>query len=226
MSGALLAGLIGLALVDSLNPSLFIAQLYLLTTPRPLPRVLSYIVGVVAANFLGGMLILGGLRSVVTTFVLSVEPWMLRGGELVLGAGLLLFGVLMRIRRAPSETARKPRSLQPIHTFLLGFVVMGNELTTALPYFVALERLAQAQLDPFGNVIGLLLYNGIFALPLVGFLALYLGARQRFVAQIGRINQAITAWMPHLITYSLLLIGAVLIADAAAFFVAGGPLFG
>ncbi|HEU4324350.1 MAG TPA: hypothetical protein VFS21_14450 [Roseiflexaceae bacterium] len=58
MSLALLATIGGIALLDSLNPSLFLAQFYLLTTARPVPRILSYIGGVVAANFLGGLLFL------------------------------------------------------------------------------------------------------------------------------------------------------------------------
>ncbi|MBC8160435.1 MAG: GAP family protein [Roseiflexaceae bacterium] len=226
MSIGLILALVGIAFVDSLNPSLFVAQLYLLTTPRPIPRVLSYIAGVIVANYLGGVLVLGGLRSLITTFFSSIDPAVFRGGELLLGLGLLVFGLLLRLKPAEVGEARKPRSLQPIHTFGLGMIVMVNELTTALPYFVAIERLAQAQLSLLGNLAGLGIYNLIFALPLFGFLLLYMQAQQHFVQTIERVNRGLAVWMPRLIKYSCIIVGAFFVFDAAAFFMAGRALIG
>jgi len=63
MNIGLLAALVGIAVVDSLNPSLFMGQFFLLTQPRPVPRSLQYIAGILTVNGMGGLLILAGIRA-------------------------------------------------------------------------------------------------------------------------------------------------------------------
>ncbi|MBL8162353.1 MAG: GAP family protein [Anaerolineae bacterium] len=214
MTLSLMLSLTGIAVVDSLNPSLFIAQFYLLTTPKPAARISAYIAGVLVVNFFGGLLVLGGVRTVVAEFFSSISPAVLSGGQLVLGVVLVIFGLWYSAVPQPQAEPKKPRSLLPVHTFLLGMVVMVNELSTALPYFLAIERIAQAQIDVATSVGALILYNGIFALPLFGFLALFLAYRSRFTRQIDAINRWIQKWMPRLLKYGALILGLVLIAAA------------
>lgn len=214
----------GIALLDSLNPSLFVAQLYLLTTERPVPRVLSYVAGVLLVNFTGGVLVLVGVRAFVVRFWNTLSNDMLCGGELAVGLALVAFGVWIKTNQPGEHKARKSRSLQPIHTFLLGIIVMLNEITTALPYFVAIERIAQAQLSTSGNLFSLVVYNLVFSLPLLGFLMVFVTLRQRFVAQIRHINQGIQVWTPRILKYGSLLFGGVLALDAVSYFVIGGGL--
>ncbi len=214
MTLSLMLSLTGIAVVDSLNPSLFIAQFYLLTTPKPAARISAYIAGVLVVNFFGGLLVLGGVRTVVAEFFSSISPAVLSGGQLVLGVVLVIFGLWYSAAPQPQAEPKKPRSLLPVHTFLLGMVVMVNELSTALPYFLAIERIAQAQIDVATSVGALILYNGIFALPLFGFLALFLAYRSRFTRQIDAINRWIQKWMPRLLKYGALILGLVLIAAA------------
>jgi cytochrome c biogenesis protein CcdA len=215
MTLPLIASIIGIALVDSLNPSLFIAQFYLLTTPRPTTRILSYIAGLLLVNYVGGLLILGGLRTVISEFVSGISPGTLLGGQIVLGLAILAFGLWFKAKPAELGEAQKPRSLQPIHTFVLGMGVMVNELTTALPYFVGLERIAAAQMPLLLNLLALLVYNLIFALPLFGFLALYLRLRDRFNAQIARITAWVGVWAPRFIKWASILFGLFLLVNAA-----------
>lgn len=217
MTWTLLVAIIVIAIFDSLNPSLFVAQLYLLTTPRPVPRVLAYIVGVLAVNFLGGLLVLGGLRTLFVGFVQSLDPNLFYAAELTLGVVLIGFGLWMRLKPNHVE-APKPRSLSIGNALLLGGAVMINELTTALPYFVAIERLAQAELSLGWNVFALVVYNVVFGLPLFGFLFGYLAVRQRFIVQIERINRGVAYWMPRIIKYGSIIFGGVLVAHAMSFF--------
>jgi cytochrome c biogenesis protein CcdA len=224
MSAALLLAIGGIALLDSLNPSLFVAQFFLLTTPRPVPRILSYIAGVVAVNFLGGLLLIGA-RAVIVSLLAQLSPGVLYGAGLALGIGLLALGFWMPLTPQAMEPARQPRSLHPGHTFLLGAAVMINELTTALPYFVAIERLASAGVAGLEAVVVLVLYNLIFALPLFAFLGLFVAYGARFAAQTERISAAIARWAPRVIKYGSLALGAFLAADATAFFVSGDALF-
>lgn len=225
MTITLALALIGIALFDSINPSLFIAQFYLLSTPRPVPRVLAYIAGILLVNFLGGALLLGGMRAVLVSLLTTLDPNVLYGVELLLGFALIGFALWMRVGTKTNAEPKIPRSMHLGHAFLLGIVVMGNELTTALPYFFALERMAQAQLALLPTIFGLLLYNGVFAIPLFAFLGIFLAARQRFADRIATINAGITYWMPRIIRYGSLIFGGLLALDAVAYFIAGEALF-
>lgn len=224
MSVALLATIGGIALLDSLNPSLFLAQFYLLTTARPVPRLLSYIAGVVAANFLGGLLFLAGAQALILNLLARLNPSWLYGAGLALGIGLLVFGLWMPLTSQADEQPRQPRSLHPIHTFILGAAVMVNELTTALPYFVAIERITQAGLTLGMAIVLLAIYNLIFALPLFVFLALFAAYGSRFTAQTERISATIAIWAPRVIKYGSLLAGGLLALNAISFFVHGSGL--
>lgn len=225
MSPALLLAIGGIAIVDSLNPSLFVAQFFLLTTNRPVPRILSYIAGVLVVNFLGGLVFLAGAQALIGTFIAGLSPSWLYGAGLALGIALILFGLWLPATPSTSEPARQPHSLHPLHTFLLGAAVMVNELTTALPYFVAIERLASAGVAGLEAVVVLVLYNLIFALPLFAFLGLFMAYGARFAAQTERISAAIARWAPRVIKAGSLAVGVFLAADATAFFLRGEALF-
>jgi cytochrome c biogenesis protein CcdA len=215
MTITLALSMVGIAFLDSLNPSLFVAQLYLLTTPRPVPRILSYIAGILAVNFIGGVLILSGARAVIGEVVANIDPNVGRVLQFAVGAAILAFGVWMKTEKsADSNNVKAPRSLLPIHTFILGAAVMINEITTALPYFVAIEQIIAAKLDAPSAITALVLYNAIFAVPLFGFLAAFLAYRSRFTAQIEKINAVIAKWTPRIIKWASIAFGVFLMLNA------------
>jgi cytochrome c biogenesis protein CcdA len=223
---AILAPVLGLALLDSLNPTLFVAQLYLMTTTRPLARLLSYVGGVLTANFAAGLLVLGGLRSVIANFFDELSPVAVNGGLLALGLALVVYGLTMKVKRDEQQVARTPKSLHPFQTYLLGLVVMANEATTALPYFVAIERMVRAGLDALGNLFVLSLYNLVFIAPLLLFVALFVAYRDRFTQQLERFNRGVARWLPRITKWLLLVAGVALLIYGGYYLVAGRPLFG
>lgn len=225
MTGTLLLTLIGIAILDSLNPSLFVAQFYLLTTPKPALRVISYIAGVLVVMIGGGLLILSGIRTVIAEFFASADSTLLYGLQFALGMAILLFGLWMRVSADKDVEVKKPHSLSLIHTFGLGVIVMINEITTALPYFVALEQIAQAGLNFGETLVALLIYNFFFSLPLFGFLVAFLALQQRFTVAIEKINRFIQKWTPRLIKYASIAFGAVLVLNAGAFLATGTAIF-
>jgi cytochrome c biogenesis protein CcdA len=225
MTTSLVLAITGLALLDSVNPTLFIAQLYLLATPDPLRRVVSYIAGVVLVNLFGGLLLLAGVQALLVQFLAGLSDNVWYGAALLLGLALVGFGLWLRQAKAGHSATRQPRSLHPWHAFVFGVVVMLNEITTALPYFVAIERLGRANLSTGTNVVTLLLYNLCFSLPLIGFLFAYLALRQRFLAQLSRIEHAVQVWAFRIVKYGSILFGMLLVVDAAAYFVGGATLF-
>jgi cytochrome c biogenesis protein CcdA len=213
LSISLLATLIGIGIVDSLNPSLFIAQFYLLTTPKPTNRVIAFIAGVWVVMVLGGILILGGVRTFVTENLSNLPETPVLIAQLVLGVVLLIFGWRYNAKPAETGEAKKPFSSTLLAAFVLGMVVMVNEITTALPYFIAIERIADANLSWSLNIVALVVYNVVFALPLFAFLGGFLLLKDRFTSQIESINAFIARWTPRIVKYGALILGVVCVVD-------------
>lgn len=225
MTATLLLSIVGIGLLDSINPSLFIAQLYLLTTARPVSRVLSYIAGGVLTYFIGGVLILTGARALIVAWLAQSSPTLLYGLQLAVGLLILGFGVWLKTEAQTAEV-RKPHSLTLTASFVLGIVVIGNEVTTALPYFVAIEQIAQANMALPQNLLLLFLYNVVFSLPLFFFLLIFLLFRQRWEGIIKRINQSIQHWMPRITKWLAIGFGALLTVNSAMFLLTGTALLG
>jgi cytochrome c biogenesis protein CcdA len=211
MTLTLIFSMLGIAIVDSLNPSLFIAQFYLITTPKPIPRLISYVSGVLVVNFIAGILLLAGVRTLLTDFFNGLSPTTVSIGQLILGGLCVGFGLWLKTTPAEAAEARKPHSLRPIHTFLLGMAVMLNEMSTALPYFVAIERLGSAGLGTIENLGMIVFYNLIFSLPLFGFIGAFVALRERFVRQLGAVSEWIRKWTPRLMKFGSLIFGLILI---------------
>ncbi len=202
----LLGSLVGIAIIDSLNPSLFIAQFILFATQRPVPRILAYIAGLLSVNYLGGVLFVAGIRTVIENFIQHMDDMLFIAIQLVIGLGLLAFGIFYKAQPMSGEHSHKP-PLNLWKAFLFGIVVMIQELTTALPYIVASERIATANTGVLGSLLSLLVYNLVFALPLFAFLMGYILLRERFTAQVDTINQAVRIWVPRMMKYLSLLVG-------------------
>lgn len=224
MTFTLILSLIGIAVFDSINPSLFFGQFYLLTTPKPTGRITAYIAGIITVNFLGGLLLLSGARAVIGTAVASIPPLVGYGVLGLIGAGLLIYGLRYQ-PKPPAENGAKPKSLSPYATYIFGMVVMINELTTALPYFAAIERIASSQMTVVENLLALVLYNVVFSLPLFGFLALFLSNQTRFARQVETVSAWVQKWLPIITKYALTFIGLGLLAHAGWYFVTGDGLF-
>lgn len=225
MTSTLIVTIISIAVLDSLNPSLFIGQFLLLTTPQPTPRTISYILGVVLVNFLSGVVILSGLRTVFDLWLDNLHADVIYTVQFVIGAAAVLFGLWLRLSENSTETARPLASLHPLYTFGFGMVVMINEMTTALPYFVALEQLANADVSRAESLVLLILYNGVFSLPLFGFLLLFLRLQGQFATQVIRWRTWINYWTPRVIKVASLAFGAALILNATSYAMSGTALF-
>jgi len=221
----LAVSLAGLAIFDSINPSLFVAQIYLLTTPKPFWRVVTYILGVVTIYLIGGVVIMLGLREVVGDVIAGIPPSIGVGLQLFAGIALVIFGWRASTKPMEMGEGARPRFLSPCFTFFFGMFVMVQELTTALPYFVAIEHITAQQLSPVVSVALLVAYNLIFSLPLFAFLWLFMRNQVRFAKQIEAVQRWIARWMPRLLKFGALIFGAILLANSIPFFLTGQALF-
>lgn len=220
---SLLAIIVPLAVLDSLNPITIAVHVYLLGTPEPKTRTTTFVVGVFLAYFFGGLLLALGLGSIleyVSNF--SDKTWRLV--EAAVGLGLLGFGWYMRGGNSKKEEPAHPTSMSPLSSFWLGFAVTASDLPTAIPYIAAIERMLQANLSYLALVGSVALYNFVYLIPLIALFLIYLLLGEKGVATLQNITAFITRWSPIVLVVFCVVAGVVLLIDSIAF-VIGRPIF-
>lgn len=210
---SLLGYLVAIAAIDSLNPTATAIQVYLLTTPKPIVRSLTFITGIFLAYWTVGLLGTLGLARFIQ-WVLTIQREWVDVIQFILGIALLYIGCTLNSSPNSNQSLKnKPNSLQPIHTFVLGTSVTLLEAPTAFPYLAAIERIVHVKLSLPDLVRLLSIYNLIFVMPLFGLLVIYMAFQGKSAELLKRINQAITAWSPKILRVLLLVAGTFLLAD-------------
>lgn len=219
----LLSYLVAIAAIDSLNPTATAFQVYLLTTPKPVVRSLSFITGIFLTYWTVGLFATLGFAKLISLVLTTHREWMYVI-QFILGIALVYTGCTLNSSSSSHQPLKKkPRSLQPIQTFLLGMSVTLLEAPTAFPYLGAIERVAHAKLS-LSDLAGLLgIYNLVFVMPLIGLLGIYIAFQSRSAELLKRINQAITRWSPQILRVLLPVTGTFLLADCVAS-ILGRPL--
>ena len=183
--------IVGLAVVDSINPS-----------------------ALLATDFAIGLALVLGLgltpRAVVESDAASL-------GQGVLGGAMLAYAVLAPTRprrRGLAEHPRLPAATTPLAVVALGIAVTVLELPTALPYLGAVGVITRADLAVGDRLPLLALYNLIFALPPLALLAGHLALRQRATPLLDRLRRRLGATAREGLLWLLGLVGFFLLADA------------
>jgi cytochrome c biogenesis protein CcdA len=219
---SLLAYLVAIAALDSLNPTTIAIQIYLLSTPKPVLRSVSFIVGVFMTYWVAGLAVVLGISQLSSNFQLpSLLMYIL---QLIIGVVLFLVGWNLDKFASDSQEVKRPTQLTIAQTFLFGGAATLWDLPTALPYLAAIERISTKQFD-FLTVMSILgIYNTIFVLPLLALVGIYLCLGDRSVDLFSTINQSIQKWGQKILQVLLVGLGIVLVADCIAFFL-GQPIF-
>lgn len=204
---------LGLALVDSLNPSALAATIVLVLAGQDVVRrVLVYVAALYLAYLSIGLLLLTGL-SLGRPWGKLAESDAVYATQAVLGTGMLLYGLLAPSTPARPLAGRRPRFRGLWGVFALGLTVSVLEFPTALPYLAALTLISQAGWQPVQYVPLLLLYNAILVAPPLLVLAAA-RSRRHCPERLQRrrewlIRNARTAFLTL-----LLVVGLLLLADA------------
>jgi cytochrome c biogenesis protein CcdA len=211
----LLVAVFGLALIDSVNPSAIAVTLYLLLTGGSYtPKVLTYLAAVFCSYLLIGVLLMFGLDA-IWDYLYSPAAYAVQG---VVGALMLLYGILAPSDRAEERTTRLPRSLGLGSIFVLGVTITVVEFSSALPYLVAIAILTNADLAASQWVPVLIVYNLIFILPPLLVLGVYrlLGSRVqgRFEGYLERLRRGSRSTLLWIVA----IVGFVLLADSLRYF--------
>ncbi len=178
MSGGLVAALMGLAVVDSLNLStIAVVILILLTVQRPAATGWVYAAGAVVAFFGLTMLVYFG-ASFAGTLVEDLATWMRRIIFVGFGVMFVVFGV-RRFRTRERRGYPLLRWVNPLTAFPLGVVATLADLPNAFPMFFAVERLIDAEVPSAAAVAALAGYAVIYAVPTVAVLVVGIMLKDR-----------------------------------------------
>lgn len=215
----LLPAIVGLAVVDSINPSALLATIVLLLRGKPArPLVAVYVAAILVTYFAIGLGLTLGLGLTPRALVENDAAYLAQG---VLGAALLAYAVLAPGRgreRGPASGPRLPAVRRPAAVFALGVAVTFLELPTALPYLGAVGAITRADLT-VGDWLPLLVtYNLILVLPPLALLAAHVALGDRAAALLERLRTRLGAATREGLLWLLGLVGFLLLADALGHF--------
>lgn len=212
-----------LGLLDSLNPATIIAMVFLLSTTNPLPRTVSFLLGVGVTYFICGLLIHLGFSSVfdyVQNFLASTWGYVARA---LLGVVLVVTSLWLYYKKSETST-KTPAAIHPAATFIFGVTSTISDMPTAFPYLVALERISTVNPDVFTTVLFLMYYNILYALPALILLFSYLLAKRHAATIIENIKTFFQRWMKPVTIFALSVFGFLLLVDSSTFFISGTGL--
>jgi len=162
---------LGLAVIDAINPSALAVALWWLARPGATPRLLAYIGGIFVAYVSMGVALMLGAGAFVRRFGDALDNPAVLAVQLAIGLALFAYAVFAP-KAAASDVQREPRIGGLLGMALLGATITVVELTTALPYFAAIA-LMTAEHAPASQWLPLLLaYNVIFIAPPLALVAL------------------------------------------------------
>jgi cytochrome c biogenesis protein CcdA len=208
---------LGLALVDSINPSALAVALYWLSQPSPVPRVLAYVAGIAITYLVLGVALMLGFGSFAQAFGHWFDHPVALGAQLVLGVAMFGYGVF-----APKASAsdpppqRQPSRAGLVGMGLLGVTITAVELTTAFPYFGALALMTSAQLSWPQWLPLLAVYNAIFIAPPLALVALHALAGRRLRERFERWRASLQRGTREAMLWIVALVGMALAVDAFA----------
>jgi cytochrome c biogenesis protein CcdA len=166
---SLISLVLSIGLADSMNPSTIAPGLYLALGKRPRADLIQFTLGVVAVNFLGGLVIVLGPGEALLALVPKPDHTARYIGETVAGVVMLIAAVVVwRRRRGLAERHHLPSPpSEGKSSVLLGAGIAAVELPTAFPYFAAIAAIVDSGFGPLSHLVALGVYNVAFVFPLL-----------------------------------------------------------
>jgi cytochrome c biogenesis protein CcdA len=182
------AGVLFLAVLDSINPSALVVTLYLLSTAgsRAVADVAVYVGTIFVTYLLLGVMLVLGVESLLPSLAGVLDGWRGLAAQSLVGLVLLAYSLTASRGRQPPSGVARPSAGTYAALVMLGVSVTAMELPTAIPYLGAIALMSEAALPMRSWAPLLVLYNLIFVLPPI---ALLLG----HVALQGRMSDSYTA---------------------------------
>ncbi|MFD6418676.1 GAP family protein [Streptomyces sp. NPDC060194] len=171
MTAALLAGIAGLALLDALNPATIAGVALLLLAPvaRPVRTAAGFTVGAYLTVLGLGVLVYLGADAAADA-VGDGLVWLRRTAFTVAALALAVAG-LRRLRPRVRPAVTVPSWVNPLTAAGLGFLMTGADLPNAFPYFIAIERIVNADVGTASALLVIAGYALVYCLPCLLLLA-------------------------------------------------------
>ena len=198
--------------VDSINPSTVVPALLYALGDHARRDVAEFTAGVFAASTLGGLLVFGPGQALLA-IVSHPRPRVVHAIEA--GAGLLLIAVALFLwltRARVGQRLAQHRVRRRNRAFVLGVAIMATELPTAVPYFGALVAVVEGAHSDVARLLLVLLYNVVFAAPLLALLAVLAVSGERGAKFAAAARIRLVQLAPTVFPIVLALFGAALAA--------------
>lgn len=209
----LIALVVSIAAVDSLNPStVFPALLYALGR-NGRRDVAAFTAGVFAVSTAGGLVLVFGPGRALLAVVSHPRPHVVHlieaaAGVLILIAAVVLWLVRARVARRLAE--QRPRTGGS--ALVLGAGIMATELPTAFPYFGALVAVSEGAHSTSADIALVLAYNLVFIAPLLALLAILTVSGESGAEVAGRLRDRMVRHAPIALPVLVGLLGLGLLA--------------
>lgn len=192
MSTGLLAAIAGLAAADSLNPAAIVAITLILLTVRthPVASALSFVLGAMATVFVLGTVIFLGAGTAAET-VAGGLVWLRRIVFLVAAASLFV-AAKRRLKDREQKGVSLPTWFGVGTALPLGVLMTGADLPNAFPYFIAIERMINADTSAGVGLLVLAGYAVIYCVPCLILLALGMAHGDKVRLRLQRIDDRLS----------------------------------
>ena len=203
---------LGIALVDGLNPSTIAPALVLAVKRRGVVLVSLFTLGVFVPSLAAGMLVVAGPGQALIDLIPHVGP--LAKHLLEIGAGVVLAAVAWTLwihrRRVAGGMSREPPG-GALGAAGLGAGIILAELPTAFPYFAALAAIVGSTANLAGQLELVALFNVAFILPLLVIIGVRAVAGPRAEAVLELTRRAMERYAGVILPCAVGLIAAVLL---------------
>jgi cytochrome c biogenesis protein CcdA len=215
---ALIALVVSVGIVDSLNPSTVGPALYLATAPDGIRRLAGFTAGVLAVGLAGGLVLTLGPGQAILAAVPRPGRTTTHAIELGLGCVALLLALGLWLRR--SAVARRfsgggARASGAGSSFVVGAAIMAVELPTAFPYFAVITAIISSGRRASEQVALLVLFNLTFVAPLLAILVFRALAGERGRQWLDSLHDRLDRYVAVAVPAAIAAIGVVLVTIGA-----------
>jgi hypothetical protein len=211
------AGVLFLALVDSINPSAIAVTLSLLSVARSrvLVQAAVYIGAIFITYLLFGAMMVLGIEWLLPSFGRFLNS---RAGFLaqcLVGLALLVYALTASTDRPFSQVVAPPSASTYAALVMLGVTVTVMELPTAVPYLAAIALISEAELPVREWAPLLVVYNVIFVLPPIALLVGHLVLQKRLAGAYVTLRQRLESGARVTMLWIAGLVGSALFVTSA-----------
>ncbi|MFD1935417.1 MULTISPECIES: GAP family protein [Nonomuraea] len=211
MSIGTIGAVLGLALLDTLSPTVIgVALSLLLARPRRMGSLLAGYLGSVAiAYFALGVLLMLGLGAVVPRIDETAWAW----GQAILGTALFAGSFFIRDRK-PADSLIRSQPFTVRAMLLLGLGTWLFEFATAVPYFGAIGIMTSAGLPAVQWVPLLAVYVTIMVIPGILLLSVWAALGERAQARFERWQAGLSSGSRAMLRWVIRIAGVLILLEA------------